>query len=120
MKDFCTEVRALRDIERFLANPTILLNVCVTALEEIMDIILEKLISKLHGCRISLRKAKKAFLTKDTSTYFNTSFCVSFLLLNFSSFFCSKVVVHFSLKWPLNAKSVIFVSGLVNSGFSIH
>ncbi|XP_031566650.1 sodium bicarbonate transporter-like protein 11 [Actinia tenebrosa] len=66
MKDFCTEVRALRDIERFLANPTILLNVCVTALEEIMDIMMEKLISKLRGCSISLKKAKNAFFSKDS------------------------------------------------------
>jgi hypothetical protein len=67
VKDFCIEVRALRDIEIFLANPTTLLNVSETGLEDIMDIMLEKQISKIDGSRINLTKARNAFFTKDSS-----------------------------------------------------
>ncbi|EDO41502.1 predicted protein [Nematostella vectensis] len=44
MKNFSTEVRARKDIDRFLEKPTVLLNVHKTKIEDIIDLMLDKII----------------------------------------------------------------------------
>ncbi|XP_031558836.1 sodium bicarbonate transporter-like protein 11 [Actinia tenebrosa] len=66
VKDIYTEIRALKDIERFLESPTLLLNVHETRLEDIMDVVLKTLITKNEGSGIDLVTAREAFFTKDS------------------------------------------------------
>jgi len=60
------EVRALKEVERFLESPTILLNIHDTRLDDIIDTILNKLIANNQGIIVQEDEARNAFFTKDS------------------------------------------------------
>ncbi|EDO40611.1 predicted protein, partial [Nematostella vectensis] len=66
MKNFSTEVRARKDIDRFLEKPTVLLNVHKTKIEDIIDLMLDKIIEDKQLQKVNFSAARTAFFTKDS------------------------------------------------------
>ncbi|KAK3731064.1 hypothetical protein QZH41_019224, partial [Actinostola sp. cb2023] len=63
VKDFRIEVRGIRDIERFLERPTVLLDVHERSVEEIMDAMLKSMKINNDGSMIDLTSARDELLT---------------------------------------------------------
>ena len=69
MKDFGSEVRALRDVENFLDSTLLLLDLQTTGLQDILSAMIHKLKeSRTDTDEFSVKDAMDALLTQDSGT----------------------------------------------------
>jgi len=66
MKDFAAEIRAHLDVEQFLSQAQLLLDVHETNVEKILDNMLHHLLDKDEPIDVAFNEAKKVIFTHDS------------------------------------------------------
>ena len=66
MKDFGAEIRASMDVEKYLNQAVLLLDVAETSMEDILTKMLQPIIDKNEEPNISVDECIKAIFTHDT------------------------------------------------------
>ena len=66
MKDFGAEIRASMDVEKFLNQAVLLLGLHETSIDNILDRMLEKLLSANDEPNVTIEDAKKAIFIHDS------------------------------------------------------
>ncbi|XP_055956150.1 solute carrier family 4 member 11 isoform X2 [Patella vulgata] len=66
VKDFYTEVRALRDVQSYMENAVLLLNVHAASLQDIIEQMLDKVLGSVKRPKFTIETAKDAIFTSNS------------------------------------------------------